>query len=458
MGEAVDNIPLTWTTGGNANWFGQTSVYYYDGDAAQSGSVDDGQSSWIETMVTGPGVLSFYWKVSSSDAWGDLKFSIDGVEKAKCLAYQTWELKTYAISSGSHTPRWDYAPFTQWGSEAGFLDKVALISGPAIIVESPNGDETWYHRSFYGIRWAGTEDVANMKMEAYKGASLSHTISTSTTNDGHYNWFVPSGLTPGTDYWIKITSTSSPSIYDYSDTYFSIVQSSQSSFGGALILDGTDDYAEAQDHLELDVGDEAGESLTVEARVNFQDLWSEGIINKNGAYSLFVEREGIYPNRRDCIGYLLGLATGQPCSVIHCTSSGFLSFGWHHAALTYDGATGGVAVYFDGKEQGSSSCPSISNSDGTLRVGQGPRAGDELEGAIDEIRISAIVRYSGDFTPPMAPFTCDEHTRALWHFDEFEGATVLHDACGVDNYAVAHNGAHTEGVAVHRAYLPLVLK
>ena len=29
LGEAVDNTALTWTTGGDADWFGQTSVYYY---------------------------------------------------------------------------------------------------------------------------------------------------------------------------------------------------------------------------------------------------------------------------------------------------------------------------------------------------------------------------------------------------------------------------------------------
>lgn len=76
LGEAVDNVSLTWTTGGDADWFGQTSVYYYDGDAAQSGDIASGQSSWIQTTVTGPGILSFYWKVSSSWARSDLEFYI----------------------------------------------------------------------------------------------------------------------------------------------------------------------------------------------------------------------------------------------------------------------------------------------------------------------------------------------------------------------------------------------
>ena len=45
---------------------------------------------------------------------------------------------------------------------------------------------------------------------------------------------------------------------------------------------------------------------------------------------------------------------------------------------------------------------------------------DNLLGLADEIRISDIVRYSSNFTPPSGPFVCDANTKALWHFDEPE--------------------------------------
>ncbi len=116
LGEAVDAESLTWTTGGDADWFGQTSAYYYDGDAAQSGDIGSGQSSWIETTVTGPGILSFYWKVSSIWASSDLEFYMDGVRQSWCRAYEEWEAQAYSIGPGSHTLRWDYAPFFRLGS------------------------------------------------------------------------------------------------------------------------------------------------------------------------------------------------------------------------------------------------------------------------------------------------------------------------------------------------------
>lgn len=51
-----------------------------------------------------------------------------------------------------------------------------------------------------------------------------------------------------------------------------------------------------------------------------------------------------------------------------------------------------------------------------------------FNGIIDEIRISNIARYSKDFTPTKR-FENDEHTMALYHFDEGKG-DVLKDSSG----------------------------
>ena len=65
LAEALDNTELNWATGGDTKWFGQTETYIYDNDSAQSAHIGNLQSTYIETSVTGPGNLSFYWKVSS---------------------------------------------------------------------------------------------------------------------------------------------------------------------------------------------------------------------------------------------------------------------------------------------------------------------------------------------------------------------------------------------------------
>jgi hypothetical protein len=56
---------VLWITGGDANWSGQTVTTHDGMDAAQSGIVADSQETWMQTTVTGPGTLSFWWKVDS---------------------------------------------------------------------------------------------------------------------------------------------------------------------------------------------------------------------------------------------------------------------------------------------------------------------------------------------------------------------------------------------------------
>jgi hypothetical protein len=75
--EAVDNCDLVFNTGGDADWFGQTDSSYYDGDAAQSGATSDGQGSYVQTTVTGEGILRFYWRVSSEETYDNLTFYVD---------------------------------------------------------------------------------------------------------------------------------------------------------------------------------------------------------------------------------------------------------------------------------------------------------------------------------------------------------------------------------------------
>src|SRR6185503_7283123 len=64
--EALDvvGMPLTVSTVGTPAWFGQTNVTHDHVDAAESGPIADGTATTIQIVLTGPGNLSFWWKVS----------------------------------------------------------------------------------------------------------------------------------------------------------------------------------------------------------------------------------------------------------------------------------------------------------------------------------------------------------------------------------------------------------
>lgn len=127
LSEFVDNPALQLTTGGTAGWNGQTSVSYFDGDAAQSGDINDSQDSWMQTTVTGPGTGSFYWKVSSESGWDYLQFYIDSTMQTGSISGTVdWVKKDFVITSGSHTLKWLYRKDNSlsYGSDCGWVDKV----------------------------------------------------------------------------------------------------------------------------------------------------------------------------------------------------------------------------------------------------------------------------------------------------------------------------------------------
>ena len=115
LGEAVDNTYLAWTTCGG--WFAQTETYHYDNDAAQSNGIGS-----IETTVTGPCIISFYWKISSSG--GNLGLSVDGTETLGISGNTDWKGECYEVGDGAHSLRWIYYD----GSGYGWLDQVVIQS------------------------------------------------------------------------------------------------------------------------------------------------------------------------------------------------------------------------------------------------------------------------------------------------------------------------------------------
>jgi hypothetical protein len=103
LSEGLDTA-LNFTTGGSANWFVQTTTYYYGGDAAQSGDISHNQDSWMQTTVSGTGTVMFYWKVSSEQNRDFLEFYIDGWLQDRISGSVDWKEKTYTISTpGLHT-------------------------------------------------------------------------------------------------------------------------------------------------------------------------------------------------------------------------------------------------------------------------------------------------------------------------------------------------------------------
>jgi hypothetical protein len=85
----------------------------------------------------------------------------------------------------------------------------------------------------------------------------------------------------------------------------------------------------------------------------------------------------------------------------------------------------------------------LNDSPDTFKVGRRERGGDThsiYSGLIDEVRVSNVVRYTGDFELSTTPFEADDDTFALYHFDEAEGG-VVKDASTNGNHGNLVNDA-----------------
>ena len=145
LGISLDTHPgRSWNSGGSQSWFGQSSITCDGVDAAQNGDINHSQESWIETPVTGPGTLTFRWKVSSEANYDFLRFNIDGVEQAGRISGSVdWTLKTFNIASGNHVLRWRYTKDStaDGGADTGWLDQVSfsLIVPTNATIETAGG-------------------------------------------------------------------------------------------------------------------------------------------------------------------------------------------------------------------------------------------------------------------------------------------------------------------------------
>ncbi|HYN44592.1 MAG TPA: Ser-Thr-rich GPI-anchored membrane family protein, partial [Candidatus Limnocylindrales bacterium] len=102
-------------------------------------------------------------------------------------------------------------------------DKYFSIIPPKITVTFPNGGDNWRIGTAYLITWNYTGNPGTyVKIELLKNGLVNRTILISTPNDKSQSWIIPTGQAIGTDYKIRITSTTNAIYNDTSDRNFNI--------------------------------------------------------------------------------------------------------------------------------------------------------------------------------------------------------------------------------------------
>ncbi|MCL1921492.1 MAG: fibronectin type III domain-containing protein, partial [Kiritimatiellaeota bacterium] len=222
IGQALNNTALTWIMSGAAPWFAQTAVTHDGVSALQSGAIVYYGSSYIETTVTGPGTLTFWWRVSSDrkneyeTSYESLRFYVDGNTSWDDPRFGTtsWAQKTVNIGAGTHTLKWSYsfeysAYLIGESPGCGWLDQVTWtgVMPPA----APTGvTASTTYSSRVRVSWPATAGATSYKVyrnttDDSGGATQIGTVTASPYND--------TTAVAGTTYyyWVKASSSAGDS-------------------------------------------------------------------------------------------------------------------------------------------------------------------------------------------------------------------------------------------------------
>jgi len=93
---------------------------------------------------------------------------------------------------------------------------------PPITITTPSGGELWYTGSTYVITWTSNNVAGSALIELYQGTNTTPTstiVSSTVMSYGNRVWTIPTTISPGNNYKIKVSSLTTPTMYDYSASF-----------------------------------------------------------------------------------------------------------------------------------------------------------------------------------------------------------------------------------------------
>ena len=148
FGECLNCEKLSFTTGGDAEWcraYGESD----DGFALRSGDITHSQTSRLDMVVRGSGMITFSCRVEGeiyrNVIFDGLAFFIDGVQQGGLIGDTSWTRKSFSVTGpGEHTLSWLYVKDYEGdgvGSDCAWLDYVVWESVAEVIPEVKNDAE-----------------------------------------------------------------------------------------------------------------------------------------------------------------------------------------------------------------------------------------------------------------------------------------------------------------------------
>jgi hypothetical protein len=178
LADALDDATHDyWSTGAGGTWSRDTAMSHDGVDAARTAPTADNGDSVLETTVTGPGVLNFWWKVSSQQDADYLDAYSSGSSAYFSISGESgWQQVSMPLDIGPQVVTWRYYKDASGsaGSDAGWVDSITITPPPAVplataldgpgLTWTTGGDAPWTgwtFPSYDGIDAAASGDIAD---------------------------------------------------------------------------------------------------------------------------------------------------------------------------------------------------------------------------------------------------------------------------------------------------------
>jgi hypothetical protein len=209
------------TTSGSANWFTQTTSANGGLQAAESGDVNNSQSSSMSLTVNvgpGGGTVNFFYEVSSENGFDFLEFRVNGTLINSWSGTLGWTSYSHVLpAAGAYTLSWVYVKdgSVSSGSDLARVDDITVtnvgVTNPAIrivdgaeatgrvLTSDANGNATWQDPS------SGAPGASDDDWRFQSGSSSADDIyrtgrvTIGTTFTTSHLLDVDNGLTDGTE-------------------------------------------------------------------------------------------------------------------------------------------------------------------------------------------------------------------------------------------------------------------
>ncbi|MEI6395962.1 MAG: immunoglobulin domain-containing protein, partial [Verrucomicrobiota bacterium] len=442
LGEALNATNLTWSTGGGGTpaWVAQ-SVVTHDGSwAARSGTISHGRQTYLDTMVTGPGVLVFWWKVSS-EQFDRLEFFKNGVSAASISGEVDWNQEIQILGTGANVLQWEYhKDFTiSAGQDRGWVDEVSFFPGDPALMTQPASENREPGQSVtLSVTAGGTaplryqwwkEGVPLVDGGNIAGATTAVLVLTNLTGGdaGGYSVVVSNGLgsvtsavarltvmdpvitvqpvsqyrEPGQSITFSVTAVGTPPVgYQWWKEGAALAGST----GVSLTL--TNLHAGDAGNYRVAVTNQYGSATSTVAMLTVNLITVDSSFNpeaSGGVYSLAVQPDG-----KILVGGSFTMLSGQPRNYIgRLNADGTLDSGFNPGA---NGGVSSLAVQADGKilvgggftTLGSQTHTNIGrlNVDGSVDSGFNPGAGGGSNPWVGSMAVQADgkILVGGNFT------------------------------------------------------------